>query len=130
MDYKFLISVLLTFFVCSCEERALPAYLDVSKPVEDRVEDALSRMTMEEKVAVLHAQARFCSPGVPRLGIPELWFTDGPHGIRAEVQWDNWTSAGWTSDSCTAYPALTALAATFDPALAYDYGVAIGEEAR
>lgn len=130
MDYKFLISVLLTLFVCSCEERALPAYLDVSKPVEDRVEDALSRMTMEEKVAVLHAQARFCSPGVPRLGIPELWFTDGPHGIRAEVQWDNWTSAGWTSDSCTAYPALTALAATFDPALAYDYGVAIGEEAR
>ena len=51
MDYKFLISVLLTFFVCSCEERALPAYLDVSKPVEDRVEDALSRMTKEEKVA-------------------------------------------------------------------------------
>ena len=90
MDYKFLISVLLTLFVCSCEERALPAYLDVSKPVEDRVEDALSRMTMEEKVAILHAQSKFSSPGVQRLGIPELWCTDGPHGIRPEVKWNEW----------------------------------------
>ena len=130
MNTKFLITIPLPLVVYSCGSERCPAYLDVSEPVEARVEDALSRMTREEKVAVLHAQARFSSPGVPRLGIPELWCTDGPHGIRAEVQWDNWISAGWTSDSCTAYPALTALAATFDPALAHDYGVAIGEEAR
>ena len=95
-----------------------PVYLDTRKPVERRVEDALSRMTLEEKVAVLHAQSRFSSAGVPRLGIPELWFTDGPHGVRAEVLWDSWKRAGWTNDSCTAYPALSALAATWNPDLA------------
>ena len=52
-----------------------PVYLDDSKPVEERVEDALSRMTLEEKIAVTHAQSKFCSPGVARLGIPEFWMT-------------------------------------------------------
>ncbi len=107
-----------------------PAYLDESLPVEERVEDALSRMTTEEKVALTHAQSKFSSAGVPRLGIPEVWCTDGPHGIRAEVLWDEWDQAGWTSDSCTAFPALTALAASWDPSLADLYGTVIGEEAR
>lgn len=87
-------------------------------------------MTLEEKVAVLHAQSKFSSAGVPRLGIPEIWCTDGPHGIRAEVYWDEWDQAGWTNDSCTAYPALTCLAATWDKSLAELYGVCIGEEAK
>lgn len=107
-----------------------PIYLDTSQPVEARVEDALSRMTLEEKVKILHAQSKFSSAGVPRLGIPELWTSDGPHGIRTEVLWDQWNSAGWTNDSCTAFPALTCLAATWNPDLAYLYGVSIGEEAR
>ena len=67
-----------------------PVYLDDTKPVEERIEDALSRMTLEEKVALCHAQSKFSSPGVPRLGLPENWMTDGPHGIRAEVAWDEW----------------------------------------
>lgn len=108
----------------------LPIYLDDTKPVEQRVEDALSRMTLEEKVAMTHAQSKFSSPGVPRLGIPEIWCTDGPHGIRSEVLWDEWDQAGWTNDSCTAFPALTCLAATWNPELSYLYGKSIGEEAR
>ena len=108
----------------------LPAYLDENRPLEERVEDALSRMTVEEKVALTHAHSKFSSAGVPRLGIPEVWCTDGPHGIRAEVLWDEWEQAGWTSDSCTAFPALTALAASWDPELARLYGTVIGEEAR
>lgn len=108
----------------------LPLYLDDTKPVEQRVEDALSRMTLEEKVAMTHAQSKFSSPGVPRLGIPEIWCTDGPHGIRSEVLWDEWDQAGWTNDSCTAFPALTCLAATWNPELSYLYGKSIGEEAR
>ncbi len=107
-----------------------PVYLDDSKPVEERVEDALSRMTLEEKIAVTHAQSKFCSPGVARLGIPEFWMTDGPHGIRPEVLWDEWDQAGWTNDSCVAFPALTCLAATWDTDMAMLYGKSIGEEAR
>lgn len=108
----------------------LPVYLDKDQPIEKRVEDALSRMTLEEKVAMCHAQGKFSSPGVPRLGIPEIWMSDGPHGVRAEINWDNWGYAHWTNDSVTAFPALTALAATWNPEMAALYGKCIGEEAR
>ncbi len=119
--------------ITSCggrDSKDLPVYLDDAKPVEERIDDALERMTLEEKIAMLHAQSKFSSPGVPRLGIPEVWCTDGPHGIREEVAWDEWEGAGWTSDSCTAFPALTCLAATWDRDLAALYGRSIGEEAR
>lgn len=111
-------------------QQEVPVYLDNSKPIEERVEDALSRLTLEEKVALTHAQSKFCSPGVARLGIPEFWMTDGPHGIRPEVLWDEWEQAGWTNDSCVAFPALTCLAATWNPQIALLYGKNIGEEAR
>jgi len=111
-------------------EKDTPVYLDSSKPLEERVEDALSRMTVKEKVGLLHAQSKFSSRGVQRLGIPELWCTDGPHGIRPEVFWDEWDQAGWTNDSCVAFPALTCLAATWNPAMSELYGKSIGEEAR
>lgn len=121
-----LAAVALTFVGATA---AVPVYLDPSKPLEERVEDALQRMTLEEKVGVLHAQSKFCSRGVQRLGIPELWTTDGPHGIRPEVLWDEWEQAAWTNDSCVAFPALTALAATWNPELAELYGRSLGEEA-
>ena len=114
----------------SAGDRRLPLYLDESASLDERIEDALKRMTLEEKVAVLHAQSKFSSRGVPRLGIPELWCTDGPHGVRAEMDWDEWRQAGWTNDSCTAFPALTCLAATWNPAMSALYGRSIGEEAR
>lgn len=125
----------LLFFLTGCAGGArndvpLAAYQDATLPLEERIEDALSRMTLEEKVAMLHAQSKFSSAGVPRLGIPEVWCTDGPHGIRPEVLWDEWDQAGWTNDSCTAFPALTCLAATWNPAMSALYGKSIGEEAR
>jgi beta-glucosidase len=107
-----------------------PVYLDNSKDIESRIEDALSRMTLKEKVALCHAQSKFSSAGVPRLGIPENWTSDGPHGIRAESLWDEWDQAGWTNDSCIAFPALTCLAATWNKDMAYLYGKSLGEEAR
>ena len=115
---------------CSQPEFDGPVYLNPNAPIEDRVEDALARMTLEEKVGMTTAQSKFSSRGVPRLGIPEVWHTDGPHGIRPEVLWDDWDQAGWTNDSCTAFPALVNLAATWDKDLSYLYGVSIGEEAR
>lgn len=107
-----------------------PAYLNADLPIEERVEDALSRMTLKEKIGVIHAQSKFCSPGVKRLGIPEIWTTDGPHGIRPEVLWDEWEQACWSNDSCVAFPALTCLAATWNPEMSELYGKSIGEEAR
>ncbi|MCI6492497.1 MAG: glycoside hydrolase family 3 C-terminal domain-containing protein, partial [Bacteroidales bacterium] len=115
---------------CAQTKSDKPVYLDENQPLEARVEDALSRMTLEEKVKILHAQSKFSSAGVPRLGIPELWTTDGPHGIRPEVLWDEWSQAGWTNDSCIAFPALTALAATWNEDMSALYGKSIGEEAR
>ena len=115
---------------CQAPKSEGPVYLDDSQPIEARVEDALSRMTLEEKVKVIHAQSKFSSAGVPRLGIPELWTTDGPHGIRPEVLWDEWDQAGWTNDSCVAFPALTCLAATWNEDMSALYGKSIGEEAR
>ena len=108
---------------------ATPVYLDTTRPIDERVEDALGRMTLQEKINIIHAQSKFCSPGVARLGIPELWTTDGPHGIRPEVKWDEWDQAGWTNDSCVAFPALTCLAATWNPEISELYGHSIGEEA-
>lgn len=107
-----------------------PVYLDETKPLEERVEDALSRMTLKQKIDILHAQSKFSSPGVPELGIPELWCTDGPLGVRPEVKWDEWDQAAWTNDSCTAFPSLTCLAATWNRDMAKLYGKSIGEEAR
>ena len=107
-----------------------PVYLNPNAPIEERVEDALARMTLEEKVGMTTAQSKFSSRGVPRLGIPEVWHTDGPHGIRPEVLWDEWDQAGWTNDSCTAFPALVNLAATWDKEMSLLYGRSIGEEAR
>lgn len=113
-----------------CGYASTPVYLDDSKPIEERVENALSRMTLREKINIIHAQSKFSAPGVPRLGIAELWCTDGPMGVRPEVLWDEWEQARWTNDSCTAFPSLTALAATWDPEMALLYGKSIGEEAR
>ncbi|MBQ8265839.1 MAG: glycoside hydrolase family 3 C-terminal domain-containing protein [Bacteroides sp.] len=117
-------------FALSVQAQTIPVYLDDTKPIEERIEDALSRMTLEEKVAMIHAQSKFSSPGVERLGIPDVWMTDGPHGIRPEVLWDEWDQASWTNDSCVAFPALTCLAATWNPEMSLLYGKSIGEEAR
>lgn len=127
---KKIISIVFTLLSLSATAQPLPAYLDETQPIEERVADALHRMTTEEKIAMIHAQSKFSSPGVPRLGIPEVWTSDGPHGIRPEVFWDKWDQAGWTNDSCTAFPALTCLAATWNPDMALLYGKSIGEEAR
>ncbi|MDE7089912.1 MAG: glycosyl hydrolase, partial [Prevotella sp.] len=113
---NYLVSLLLAVTgFCGTDAQNVAVYMDDTKPIEERVQDALSRMTLEEKVALCHAQGKFSSAGVPRLGIPELWMSDGPHGVRAEVNWNNCNYAGWTNDSCTAFPALTCLAATWNP---------------
>lgn len=130
MKKKLIYMLALAGLLSSPMHAQTPVYLDDNQPIEARVKDALVRMTLEEKVALCHAQSKFSSAGVPRLGIPEIWMSDGPHGVREEIQWNSWGDAGWTNDSCTAFPALTCLAATWNPEMSAIYGKAIGEEAR
>ena len=127
---KIYISLVITLFCAQLvKAQNLPAYLDETKDIEVRVEDALKRMTLDEKIRVIHAQSKFSSAGVPRLGFPDFWTDDGPHGVRPDVLWDEWEQAGQTNDSCVAFPALTCLAATWNPQLSLIYGESLGEEA-
>lgn len=128
VDYKLNImkKILFLFFMLGM----LTSNAANNDDIESMVETLLNKMTLEEKVRLSYAQSKFSSPGVARLGVPELYSSDGPHGVRMEICWDSWEHAGWTNDSCTAFPALTCLAATWQPELANLYGRMVGEEAR
>lgn len=127
---KIILSCILLGMTCMAKAQSLPVYLDPTKNVEERIEDALQRMTLAEKIRVIHAQSKFSSAGVPRLGFPDFWTDDGPHGVRPDVLWDEWEQAGQTNDSCVAFPALTCLTASWNPQLGMLYGQSLGEEAR
>ena len=129
MTKQLLTITLALLTTCAAKAQQVPVYLDNSKPVEQRIEDALQRMTLDEKIAVIHAQSKFSSAGVKRLGFKDFWTDDGPHGVRPDVLWDEWEQAGQTNDSCVAFPALTCLAATWNPHMARLYGESLGEEA-
>jgi len=114
--------------VFGAETISLP-YLDSSKSIETRVEDLLSRLTLQEKDALVYANSTFSVAGVPRLGIPELWMDDGPMGVREEVG-VGFRNLNRTDDFATAMPATLGLAATFNTNLARAYGAVIGQEAK
>ncbi len=119
-------ALLLTLTTATAQTK--PTYLNPQAPLEERVQDALSRMTTHEKIQILHAQSKFTSAGVPRLGIRQLMMSDGPHGVRAEVDWNSWNTANWTNDSIVAFPSLTCLAASWNRSLSAVYGNAVSEE--
>lgn len=121
------ILILSAFVLCATLVKA-QVYLNPQAPIEERVKDALNRMTTHEKIQILHAQSKFTSAGVPRLGIRQLNMDDGPHGVREELEWNTWRPAGWTNDFIVAFPSLTCLAATWNRDLSNAYGNAISEE--
>ena len=106
-----------------------PVYLDAAQPVEARVEDLLSRLTLEEKISLVHGDSKFTTAAIPRLGLPQRWMSDGPHGVREDVNANSWYPAGRTDDFATCLPVGIALAATWNPEAAQAYGDVIGEEA-
>ncbi|HNX84696.1 MAG TPA: glycoside hydrolase family 3 C-terminal domain-containing protein [Bacteroidales bacterium] len=97
---------------------------------DTQIDGIISRMTLEEKINMLHAKHMFVSAGVERLGIADMKYADGPFGIREEMQPDGWTPLGWVNDKATFFPTGSALAATWSPELAYAYGSAMAKEAR
>ena len=98
--------------------------------MEKRIEKLIKKMPLEEKVGLLHGNSKFYVAGVERLGIPEWSLSDGPHGVRAEINRHDWAYAGWTNDSASYFPTGTAFAAAWNPELAYRRGEVLGEEAR
>jgi beta-glucosidase len=132
-----LLSSLTTIFVAASSpltaqtaEPARPLYLDATQPLEARLDDLLPRLTLEEKIALLHADSKFSNAGVPRLGIPKMWMSDGPHGVREEISADSWDPAGRTDDFATWLPVAINLASTWNPELAASYAGVIANEAR
>jgi beta-glucosidase len=121
---------LILLLFCSLYFSNMKAQKTEKNSIENKIDSIISLLTLEEKVAMCHAQSKFSTAGVDRLGIPEIWMSDGPHGVRGEINWDDWGYANWTNDSITAFPALTCLAATFNPKLSKEYGISLGEEAR
>lgn len=98
--------------------------------VEAKVEHLLSQLTLDEKLSLVHANAKFSIASVERLGIHEMWMSDGPHGVRQEISRHSWNSAGWSDDQATYLPHLTTVAATWDPEMAALHGDVLGSEAR
>lgn len=112
-----------------CDVREQAAYLDPKIPLDGRVEDLLARLTLEEKVSLVHGDSKFTTAAIPRLGIPRRWLSDGPHGVREDVGPDTWMPAGRTDDFSSWMPSLLSLAATWNPDCSAAYGHVIGEEA-
>ena len=116
-----------TFGIARGQER--PLYLDENQPMEKRVDDLLARLTLVEKVSLVHANGNFSTAGVSRLGIPELKMDDGPLGVREEVG-NSFRILNHVDDFATAMPGALGLAATWNPDLAKEFGAAIGQEAK
>jgi len=121
--------VLSTVLLSSCQQAEKPKVKEGSETMEEKVESLLLQMTIEEKVAMIHASSSFTSGGVERLGIPELHMSDGPHGVRHEHGRD-WEKDANVADSSTYLPVGTALAATWNPDLGYKFGTVLGSEAN
>lgn len=96
---------------------------------DKKINEIISQMTLEEKVEMLHSKTNMSSEGVPRLGIQDIKYTDGPFGIREE-NGDGFRPLGWKLDSATYFPTGSALAATWSKEMAYKNGWAMGKEGR
>ena len=106
-------------------------YGNSNAATEAKIDQLIKKMTLEEKISMLHANSIFTTSGVERFGIPGLSTDDGPLGIREELKpGGGWAPANLTTDSATFFPNGSAIAATWNPTLANRYGISIGEEAR
>jgi beta-glucosidase len=98
--------------------------------IEERIDALMTRMTLGEKVSLCHAGSKFAVAPIPRLGIPEFWMSDGPHGVRHEICRDSWDPVDTEEDRSTYLPTGIALAATWNPDTARRFGTVLGAEAK
>lgn len=103
---------------------------EINQSIELKIKELISEMTLEEKVSMIHGNGLFRTEAVERLGIPALTMSDGPMGVRKDYKNDKWEDIGNTYDYATYFPSNMALASTWNPDKAYEFGVSIGAEAR
>jgi beta-glucosidase len=120
--------ILIVAVLGACSEKKVPQSSLLQ--YDGQIDSLIQQMTLEEKVNMLHAKHMFTSAGVERLGIADMIYADGPFGIREEMQPDGWMPLGWENDRATFFPTGSALAATWSPELAYDYGTGMAREGR
>ena len=123
---QYLYSAALLILAAGCASLSPQDRLTVN---DKKINKIIAQMTLEEKVEMLHSKTNMSSEGVPRLGIQDIKYTDGPFGIREE-NGDGFRSLGWTLDSATYFPTGSALAATWSKEMAYKNGWAMGKEGR
>ncbi len=128
MNHKFICAVLCTLLLVSCAEDKV--HKSALLKYDPEIDSIIAQMTLEEKVNMMHGKHMFTSAGIERLGIADMIYTDGPFGIREEMEPDSWTPLGWEKDRATFFPTGSALAATWSPELAYAYGTGMAKEAR
>ena len=122
--------IMVSLCLMTCEVIHAQKNITPGEVQENKIQALVKKMTLEEKAGLLHANSKFYVSGVERLGIPEWALSDGPHGVRAEINRHDWSYSGWTNDSSTCFPPGTALAASWNPGLARERGLVLGEEAR
>ncbi|MDP4291636.1 MAG: glycoside hydrolase family 3 C-terminal domain-containing protein, partial [Bacteroidota bacterium] len=124
-----LIKYIFSAFVFIVAMNSAGAQTKFNQQVDAKIASIMKKLTLEEKISLLHANGVFSAGGIQRLGIPEMMTDDGPLGVREDVK-QGWGSANLTTDSATFFPNGSALAATWNPELAYRYGHDMGQEAR
>jgi beta-glucosidase len=123
MKLRFMAIVLFSVFFQS-------SFSQTDAVTEKRIQQLIKKMTLKEKVGMLHGNSKFYTSEIKHLGIPEWALSDGPHGVRAEMNRHNWKYTGQTNDSSTCFPPGTAMAASWNLELAKQRGIVLGEEAR
>ena len=123
MRLRFMAIVLFSVFFQS-------SFSQTDAVTEKRIQQLIKKMTLKEKVGMLHGNSKFYTSEIKHLGIPEWALSDGPHGVRAEMNRHNWQYAGLTDDASTCFPPGTAMAASWNIELARQRGFVLGEEAR
>lgn len=101
-----------------------------NKKMEKEIEKLLKKLTLDEKISMIHGVGLFQTGKVERLDIPELKTSDGPMGVRAEFMNDRFIPAGNNDDDVSYLPSNSALASTWNPYRAYEMGHVLGAEAR
>ncbi|KQW99667.1 beta-glucosidase [Flavobacterium sp. Root420] len=123
MRLRFIAAALFSVFFQSSFSQTNPS-------TEKRIQQLIKKMTLKEKVGMLHGNSKFYTEEIKHLGIPEWALSDGPHGVRAEMNRHNWKYTGQTDDASTCFPPGTAMAASWNLELAKQRGIVLGEEAR